>query len=60
MSLIQELLAATTPYGEEQRMLKNQEAGRWSQVAEMHMQGMISVSRNAFIFPYVSSAQFSR
>ena len=50
----QQLLAAATPYSEQgTKVVKNQEAGCWPQVAEMHMKGMISVSPNACIFPYI-------
>lgn len=34
---------------------KNQEAGCWHQVAEVRKQGMISVSPDACIFPYIET-----
>jgi len=33
--------------------VKNQEAGCWPQVAEMRKKGMISVSPDTCIFPYI-------
>ena len=36
---------------EELRMWKN--PGYWPQIAEMHMKGMISVSPDSWIFPYI-------
>ena len=46
--------AATTPYGEQgTKNMSNQTAGCWPQIAEMHVKGMISVSPDSCIFPYI-------
>ena len=51
------LVAAGAPYNKQgTKDVKNQEAGCWPQLAEMHMKGMISVRPDSCIFLYIVAA----
>ena len=51
------LVAAGAPYNKQgTKDVKNQEAGCWPQLAEMHMKGMISVRPDSCIFLYIAAA----
>ena len=46
--------ASRTPYSEQgAKDVKNQITEFWSHIAEMHMKGMISVSLDSLIYPYI-------
>ena len=47
--------ATITPYSEHGGIQEVKNAGCWAQMAEMHIKGMISVSPDSSIFPYIDS-----
>ena len=49
---------AATPYGEPQETSGCEKHRILAPIADMHMEGMISVSSDSCIFPYKESAKF--
>ena len=53
MPTIQQSTAASTPNGDTRGDSGGERTGYWPHIAEVHMEGMISMSPDSCLFPYI-------